>query len=105
MNFYNVEIISTNQLNDIEESLLIWKLINIPTYIDMLEYHNNELITFSFEINYIKYNLNIIFKDDKWIVELNHDINYSNQIHLKILDMIRVINSVENNLRLLVSYK
>ena len=100
MNFYNTEPLSIYQLSDIEDSLLEWKIINIPTYIDMLEYHNNELITFCFEINYIIYKLKIIYINDKWIVEFNQDINYSDKIYLIILEMIDVINSINKHSRL-----
>jgi len=96
MNFYNTQKISNFQLNEIEDSLLEWKINNIRTYINMLKYENNELITFCFDIANVIYNLKIIYKTDKWIVEFNDNIDNTNKIHIIMLNMIDNINMVQN---------
>jgi len=95
MSFYTVVNTSPINLNEIEYSLLKWKINNKITYLDMIIYNNEELITFSFTINNTSYKLKIIY-NNRWILEFDQDIDHTDNTHLNILNMIDEINSTDN---------
>ena len=97
MDFYTIIKTSDIDLNEIENSLLEWKINNIITYLSMITYENDQLITFCFDISNDIYNLKIIYIKDRWILEFNQNIDNFDKIHLMILNMINDINLVENN--------
>jgi hypothetical protein len=93
MNFYTVIQKPNINIGEIEYSIFEWKILNIVTYINSIIYHNDNLITFYFEINEIICNFKIYYNTERWILEFDENINESNETHLKILNMVDVINN------------
>jgi len=92
MEFYNIIQKSNINLNEIQYSIFEWKILNIVTYINSIIYHNDELITFYFEINETIYNFKLKYMN-KWILEFNNNIDDLNETHLIILNMVEIINN------------
>jgi hypothetical protein len=112
MQFYLTSEINNIGLNLIQDQIFEWKIKNIVTYMDSITYQNDNNITFSVEINDNKYNfqLNIIYDTldqthhnikQIWHLEFADDLNHQNQIHIKILEMIDIINITNNNISIL----
>ena len=92
MEFYSIIKKSNINIGEIEFSIFEWKILNIVTYINSIIYHNDNLITFYFEINEMIYNFKIEYDIDRWILKFDENIDDSNNTHLKILNMIDIIN-------------
>ncbi len=93
MEFYTVDKKSNINLNQIEYSLLEWKILNIVTYINSLIYKDDNLISFYFEINEVLYNFNIVYNYDKWVLHFDENINESDATQTIILNMVDMINN------------
>ena len=92
MEFYTIIKKSTIVLNDIQYSIFEWKILNIVTFINALIYHNDNLITFYFEINETIYNFKLNYVINKWILEFDETTSNFDETHYKILDMVDIIN-------------
>ena len=94
MAYYDIIRKHENFLNKIEYSLYKWKLYNIVGYTNALIYHNDNLITFYFEISEHLYNFKVVYNTDinSWILHFTDDINTEDETHIKILNMVDNIN-------------
>lgn len=97
MEFYIATIVPSININAIEHSLYDWKLYNITTYMNNIIYHNNNFITFYFELNDKLYNFKLIFNSLKWQLELDEEFDSSNLTHNELLNMINIVNQLTPN--------
>jgi len=93
MEFYTIiQKSAIIDLNDIQYSIFEWKILNIVTFINGLIYHNDNLITFYFEINETIYNFKLNYIINKWVLEFDETTSNFDETHYKILDMVDIIN-------------
>ena len=93
MNFYNIIQIPNINIGEIENSIYEWKILNCPSYSNSLIYYDDNLIKFYFEIENMICNFKIKYYLDNWKLEFDDQIDRMNIIHLKILNMIDIINN------------
>ena len=98
MNIFNYKFI--NKLNFIEQILYNWKLNNISSSIDDLNYMNDNIITFKISIlnNDINFVLTLVELNHKWILDLSSNID--NDIKKYIIYKINNINNEYSNMLL-----
>jgi len=84
------KIVENNYMNTIEDILLKWVSVNIPSYINNLSY-NDEEITFNIDISNIEYNLKIDYNNNtSWNLIFND--NFPSEKKYKINNLIENIN-------------
>jgi ubiquitin-protein ligase len=98
---YQIIDLQSNDINELETTILEWKLNNMVTYMDSIKVINNNLITFFVEINDIIYNFSLI-NNNKWNLSISDYIDIENETNVKVLDMVDIINTnynykLENN--------
>lgn len=94
MEYYIVKENPQIELSPLETIILNWKINNMVTYIDSLKYIDDQRITFIIDINYkiYKFSLQCDEQTKIWNIFVSMDIDQTNKTHLKILDMINIIN-------------
>lgn len=84
------KIVENNYMNTVEDILLKWVSVNIPSYINNLSY-NNEEITFNIDISNTEYNLKIDYNNNNsWNLIFND--NFPSEKKYKINNLIENIN-------------
>ena len=85
-----------DNFNEIDYNIFNWKIKNIITYMDSIRYINEQTILFLVEINENNYHFSINYINKKetnyWSLTFSDIIIQSNKTHLKILNMVDVIN-------------
>lgn len=100
MEYYIVKEKPQIVLSPLETIIFDWKINNMVTYINSLKCINDKQITFVIDINKKIYDFSLQCDEQSniWIMFVSTVIDHENKTHLKILDMINIINKTYNEL-------
>ena len=95
------QVYKIKEINDINNEFIKyvifeWKIKNIVTYMDEIKYVSDDLITFKVEINKRCYFFAVKYLNNIWVIEFNNNIKQNCRTHIKILNMIEIINKKYN---------
>jgi ubiquitin-protein ligase len=93
MNNFYTTINSGIGLNGIQNAILMWKIKNVVTYMDVIKYISDRKISFIIEINDVTYNFSVEYdKNNDWRMSFDELLDQEKIIHFKILDLVDSIN-------------
>jgi ubiquitin-protein ligase len=91
--FFTVEEYDQVNLTPLEDAIFKWKIKNIVTYMDNINYISEDKIEFRINISDDIYNFMLTNDDKKWQMTFIDVIDTDNKIHTKIIEMVKHIDS------------